>query len=186
METLKRTQLGKSYWDNNGAYQNEYEQLYKNLVKPSGSSDTLHGELIRAISRLQHEYCNNGNCNACETETVSESVTCSSCCGSGYSDNDESEECCECCGSGEVEEDVEGDSSVSKFYSKFLYLIESSIPSCSNEVSEVSEIICGNFYGNKEQFSETRMQKYSNLFDRVIHFVLTTENTEIPEFYTKD
>lgn len=59
METLQ-----KCYWNEEGKYQNIYSKLYADLVEDSGSSETVQGELIRAISRLYHEYCNNGNCNA--------------------------------------------------------------------------------------------------------------------------
>ena len=57
---------GKSYWDGTGQYQTEYKTLCDNLVPDSGSAATLHGELIRAITRLSYEYYNNGNCNARE------------------------------------------------------------------------------------------------------------------------
>lgn len=187
METLIKTESGKSYWDGNGVYQKEYTLMYDNLVKPSGSSDTLHGELIRAISRLQHEYCNNGNCNACNVEMKQETelYTCSECNGSGEVNE---EICNECCGSGEIEEsyEVECGASVSQYYSNFLHLIEVSIPSCEKEINAVCNIICENLYSIKEQFSENRMKAYTDLFDRVMHFVLTTEDKEIPSTYTKD
>jgi hypothetical protein len=64
MTELKLTPKGKSYWDQNGAYHNEFDQLTESLMAPSGSSETLHGELIRACNRLVYEHCNNGNCNA--------------------------------------------------------------------------------------------------------------------------
>ena len=68
MQEVKLTELGKSYWNSNGAYQAEYDKLYGELVPASGSAETLKGELIRAISRLVYEHCNNGNCNAREVD----------------------------------------------------------------------------------------------------------------------
>ena len=59
MKTIKFTKSENSYYNGNGAYQKEYEELYKKLVPNSGSAQTIHGELIRAISRLLHEYYNN-------------------------------------------------------------------------------------------------------------------------------
>lgn len=59
----KVTQLGNSYWNNNGAYQTEYDELYDKLVPLKGEAKTIDGEKVRAVSRLFYEFCNNGNCN---------------------------------------------------------------------------------------------------------------------------
>lgn len=66
VSAIRHTESGKSYWGNNGAYNEEYSRLYDELVPASGDAKTVHGELIRAISRLGYEYNNNGNCNAAE------------------------------------------------------------------------------------------------------------------------
>ena len=76
MITQKRiTKKGNNYWKDSGAYQKEYEELYKKLVPNIGSSDTLNGELVRAISRLMYEYYNNANMNARQYEEVYNSYT---------------------------------------------------------------------------------------------------------------
>ena len=65
----KRTIIGKggwrknSYWGNSGSYQKEYKELYDKLVPPQGECDTIHGELVRCIGKLQYDYGNNGWCN---------------------------------------------------------------------------------------------------------------------------
>ena len=64
MEAMKRTPLGKSYWNNEGAYQKELDELSEKMPV-CGAADTLNGELVRAANRLYYDYCNNGNCNAC-------------------------------------------------------------------------------------------------------------------------
>lgn len=74
------TDMGKSYWDGNGAYSKEYGDLWNNLVPDKGSAKTINGELVRAIGRLNYEYYNNGNCNACEEDEDGEY------CISGYYD----------------------------------------------------------------------------------------------------
>ena len=68
---IKRTDAfnNESYWNNNGAYQKEGDELYEKLVPSEGAAETVHGELIRGINRLFHEYCNNGNGNAIEVVT---------------------------------------------------------------------------------------------------------------------
>ena len=59
----KNTPKGKSYWDESGVYQKQYDQLYEELVPASGEAATLDGRLLRSISRLYYDYCNNGNGN---------------------------------------------------------------------------------------------------------------------------
>ncbi len=50
------TPIGKNYWRGNGIYQTEYDELYDKLVPSSGEAPTVHGELIRGISRLTYDY----------------------------------------------------------------------------------------------------------------------------------
>ena len=187
MENLKSTQLGNSYWAETGIYQKEYSELYNKFIKPSGKCDTLHGELIRSISRLFYEYCNNGNCNACSVESTTEYVTCVSCGGQGcFQGDDELEDCNECFGEGQIEEDVDGETSVNEFYANFLGLIYDSIPEARKAVDEVENLITQNLYSSKNQFSDDNMQLYNNLCDIVIHYVLNSEDKQIPESYKND
>ena len=62
----KETLKGKSYWDGSGAYQKEFEKLEEELIPASGPADTVHGKMLRAISRLYYDFCNNGNGNVFE------------------------------------------------------------------------------------------------------------------------
>lgn len=64
IKTMKRTPVGKSYWNENGAYEKETNELWSRLVPAQGKAATVNGELIRIAHRLYHEYFNNGNCNA--------------------------------------------------------------------------------------------------------------------------
>jgi len=57
------TPIGKTYWSDEGIYQKEYKALYECYVPDSGDAPTIHGELLRAVSRLHYDYFNNGNCN---------------------------------------------------------------------------------------------------------------------------
>jgi len=59
----KNTIKGKSYWNESGAYQKQYDQLYEELVPASGEAGTSDGRLLRSITRLYYDYCNNGNGN---------------------------------------------------------------------------------------------------------------------------
>ena len=53
-------------WDGNHPRQAEWEALWDKHVPDSGEADTPYGEAIRGLGRLQHEYYNNGFCNALE------------------------------------------------------------------------------------------------------------------------
>lgn len=52
--------LDKTYWSSNGKFQKDYDRLYEKLVPQSGKCETLEGELLRAASRISHDFYNNG------------------------------------------------------------------------------------------------------------------------------
>ena len=150
MQEVKLTELGKSYWNANGAYQAEYDKLYNELVPASGSAETLKGELIRAISRLVYEHCNNGNCNAREVDNP-------------YSWDED-----------EYFDEFDGEGYVSDFYDKFLLLIHNYVPSAEALVELVRETICD----NPNDFSDEVMGIYAHLCDHVIHYCLDPANPD--------
>lgn len=193
---VKTTELGKSYWDESGAYQKEYKELYDKLVPSSGSSETLHGELIRAISRLFYDYCNNGNCNAAEAKYGEKEYTCYDCGGSGEIEVDDegNVEACESCGGSGVytEEEIE-EVEITPFYGKFLDLIQDSLEKefDANDVHEivstVEEIIKISVEDNgSNYFNRENMAAYNKLSDYVIWYVLNTEDVKLPENYKRD
>ena len=185
------TEKGKSYWDSNGAYQKEYDELYDKLVPPQGDSETIHGELIRCASRFFYEYCNNGNCNAVDIETVyeTESEECSECYGSGeadtsddiHLDSDEVIPCMSCDGSGEhyYEETYDGDKFITEYYSEMIGFLSNNL--IENEL--VDDLV--SFMGDKSvgygrySFSDDEMGVYNRLVDSVMFQVLTTDNKRI-------
>jgi len=186
MKALKLTELGKSYWNSNGVYQVEFDKLTKELMPAEGEGETLHAELIRACNRLTYEYCNNGNCNACEMGPT-EYYECHQCKGSGeiyFGDNEgDYGECDYCNGEGEIEED--GDCEVSAMYNNFLKLIRESINTqeISNICSKITIFIEGNHYGSKSRNFDNDINLYNELIDRIVYHVLTTEDKEIPKWY---
>jgi hypothetical protein len=163
------TLMPKSYWSSTGIYQEQFDKLYEKMVPSEGRSTTLNGELIRAISRLFYEYCNNGNCNSCETHYEDEEYFT----GEYDEDGDEIWD----------SEEVETDSNVSRMYSEFLSLIDSTVPGTNVLVNKIENIITSNSYGSRENFSDERMNVYNELCDRVIFYVLNNEDKEIPSFY---
>ena len=52
--------MENTYWNDNGLYQEEYEQMSNDLVPASGKCDTLAGEMVRAAQRLGYDFYNNG------------------------------------------------------------------------------------------------------------------------------
>jgi hypothetical protein len=52
--------MEKTYWNNQGTYQKEYDRMVNDLVPSMGKCDTVAGELIRAASRLGYDFYNNG------------------------------------------------------------------------------------------------------------------------------
>ena len=51
------------YWNSEGKYQKQQEELFEALVPDMGSCDTLGGEVLRAASRIYYDAYNNGFCN---------------------------------------------------------------------------------------------------------------------------
>lgn len=172
---IKLTEVGNSYWSGTGAYQKEYENIYGFAVPNSGTSLSLKGELVRAISRLGHEHCNNGNCNARNSHYETHEERCWNCNGSGYHDEEEEDECYDCCGSGYIEEEEEAEATVSEFYDKFLDLIEENVPNTSKLTDAVRKLICE----HPNDFSEKGMATYNILFDTVMAWVIDKDNKDI-------
>lgn len=50
-----------SYWNNNGKYNLEYENLWRRLVPAEGKASTVAGEVLRAVSRLYYRWYNDGD-----------------------------------------------------------------------------------------------------------------------------
>lgn len=71
MKDLLLSTPTNTYWNGKGANQQEFIRLSNKFMETSGSSQTLNGEVIRAINRLYYEFCNNGNCNAVEEDVNS-------------------------------------------------------------------------------------------------------------------
>lgn len=178
------TEDGKSYWNSNGAYQKEFDELYDKLVPAQGEADTVHGEMLRAASRLFYDFCNNGNCNVIDvkTETETEYTTCHNCNGSGevYTDDDEeeSETCPECRGSGEIEEEVEvdGEIEIDGYYQKMIDVIEENLIN-KKPLQKLIDFLMDKSRGySRYKFNNEEMRIYNDLTDEIVYQVLTTEN----------
>lgn len=180
----KETPLGKSYWANNGAYQVDRERLYDKLVPSSGYAPTIHGEMIRSVSRLFYDFCNNGNCNAVDTKMEE----CHQCGGCGYEefydvvDEDGEEECrtedCHWCdGSGQDE----GESFVTEYYQEMLDFLNEFLNDNKCVGSLEDFMIKGAGY-SRYKFDDAEMDVYNKVVDAVMYQVLTTENKPNPYF----
>jgi len=180
----KETPLGKSYWANNGAYQVDRERLYDKLVPFSGDAPTIHGEMIRSVSRLFYDFCNNGNCNAVDTKMEE----CHQCGGCGYEefydiddeDGDEgcrTEDCHWCDGSGEDE----GEKFVTEYYQEMLDFLNEFLKDKKCVGSLEDFMIKGAGY-SRYKFDDAEMDVYNKVVDAVMYQVLTTENKPNPYF----
>ena len=135
-----------------------------------GQADTLHGELIRAVSRLCYDYYNNGNMNATHIGYETEEVSCS-CYGSD-------EECEECGVYGRVDEEYEV-YSIAPMYDHFLEIVKDEIKG-----SEVAIKIISNMIENNQSCNYSEEEKiYNELVDRVVYFCLQTENKPLENKY---
>jgi hypothetical protein len=188
-QTFKSTPAGQTYWNGQGAYQMEYDELYSKLVPDSGSAASLNGELIRGATRLSYEFYNNGNCNACERIYSQTTCQCYDCGGDGYftsgDEDEDDQECRTCYGTGETEDD-DYECQVDEFYNAFLNLIKISVPDTYEITEKIHRVIISDSYGDMLQYTDARNQAYVELMDRVMHYVTTNEDQEIPTWYTRD
>lgn len=162
----------KCYWNSKGKYQNIHDKMYKEKVPKQGSSDTVQGELIRAVSRLYYDYCNNGNINA-KDETWEEV-------GTGMYEQEWDEDTEEYVDGGEEMEYECTDIQVSKFYGNFLQLIEEFVPNANIEA--VENVIC---QFNRCTFEGKELQAYIDITDLVISWVARNkfEKLTFPDWY---
>lgn len=59
-----KTEYKKSYWNGTGAYDGKLLKMHMDkLIPNTHNAQTIHGELLRCVSNLIHEYNNNGNGN---------------------------------------------------------------------------------------------------------------------------
>ena len=184
----------KSYWDNEDQFQKEYDELYNELVPASGRAENLFGEAIRAVSRLGHEYLNNGNCNARETtEIEGEWVECPYCGGSGVCEDEDGEEydCTECGGEGGYYEESEYDYYISEFYGEFINLLREffkqyNVAEIGDKYLDQIESIILTCDDTRDYFSDENRQAYDAIVDIVVAVILKegVENSpELPEWY---
>jgi hypothetical protein len=160
MESLKSTIAPNSYWNGNGVYQKEYQSLFDLYVPTEGKAETICGELLRAISRLSYEYYNNGNCNARE-RCFQRSLTSLRCYQSDDESDDESDD----------DSDQDYEVKIDSFYKEKLDLIKETIPELKKQVEEIEEIILI----RPDDFTDYNRQKYNDLSDQVIYYVLKKE-----------
>ena len=173
------TPLGQSYWYANGIYQEEYNTFHTKLVPATGYAPTIHGEMIRCVSRLYYDFCNNGNCNAVDMKMEE----CHQCGGWGYEEsyNDdeeqETEDCHWCDGSGEGE----GERFVTEYYQEMLHFLNEFLndTKCLGKLEDF--MLNGAGYA-KYKFDEAEMDVYNKVVDAVMYQVLTTENKTNPYF----
>jgi len=191
---IKRTANGVSYWNDKGAYTEEYTKLYDELVPSSGEATTNRGEILRSISRLAYEYYNNGNGNAVECEYYEETSKCQNCNGSGYIEDLDDEgnvievECDECFGSGEVSEECEGDNHITEIWQYFLdnlYAVakdprvgKAFSDMLFDAVRNLEDFLLGtnhslSAYAPKVMFSEHNESIYNRVIDYIMWYLLT-------------
>ena len=60
---MSNVDTSKTYWDNEGKYQEQYNAAWKALIPVSGEAKDGWPEALRSISRIGYDYYNNGFCN---------------------------------------------------------------------------------------------------------------------------
>ena len=64
---MSNVNTSKTYWDNEGKYQEQYDAAWKALIPLEGEAGDGWPEALRSISRIGYDYYNNGFCNLWQT-----------------------------------------------------------------------------------------------------------------------
>ena len=64
---MSNVDTSKTYWDNEGKYQEQYTKAWEQLIPASGEAKNGWPEALRAISRIGYDYYNNGFANLWQT-----------------------------------------------------------------------------------------------------------------------
>ena len=77
---------------------------------------------------------------------------------------------------------------VSKFYGRFIDLIERSVPDAAEAMDGVRVVITSNLYSKKNQFCDMYSLPYDRMMDIVTHYVANNRDNDqpIPAWYEKD
>lgn len=175
----KHTPKGGNYWGETGIYWNEYSKLWDELVPQSGQAETIVGEMIRCISRLQYDYYNNGNCNVQEVNSYYEYETCGNCDGDGEVEDDWDEDgnpiaemCNECCGSGEIQEEYDGNPTINDYYQDMIDFLHKHTEDKSKIDNLVEFLTDGSNSYSNYSFTDNEESVYVELMDEVMYSVL--------------
>ena len=194
MKNLILSNPKQHYWNKEGGNQEQMDRLTTKFMPPSGRSDNFVGEVIRAINRLYHEFCNNGNGNALNCETIpGDWIPCNLCGGDGvireeYNDDEEYIEeitCPDCDGEGGYYEDDEYEYSLDSFFENFIKLIREYFTekNCEDGINSINDI--QSIIENQGNTTEYNISKYDRCVDYIVWLVLNDEDNQkpIPEWY---
>ena len=144
------TPIGKTYWNDDGIYQKEFTRHYDWYVPNSGDAPTIHGELLRAVSRLNYDYFNNGNCN------VQEVIE---------------DDCPDCYGTGWQESDYD-DEDIDEYYQRMIDFLQE-YSNAQNEIDELVKFLTDYYhYRRPNLFAEKKAQLYTRLIDKIMQQIL--------------
>jgi hypothetical protein len=159
-----------NFWNGNHPLSEALTNLEDRFIPPKGRASTPHGEAIRAISRLNYEYFNNGNCNAAEINKE----TCPTCDGDGYevidweAEEEETRDCSVCDGDCYIVDGMD----IDPFYEDLLSHITAYVPKSMRLVSDVQKLICDPRLNYNYEYDQAESDVYNALTAHVIMWVV--------------
>lgn len=159
--TLSFTNTAGGYRDETSPNNSIDAELWQALVPQSGRASTVHGELLRAASRIYRDAYQNGGGNIVEFED--NGYSCDHC---GFYDEEEDER-------GDHEDQCDGGWVISDNYKELFAILDKELPSKGREVlAKVRQELLDGIIGMPSI-------AFEHLVDHTIHLILTTENESL-------
>jgi len=151
----------KTYWNNGGKHQKDYDILMEALVPHEGKAKTREGEVLRAVTNITYDYYNNGNCNI--AHKVNKPCHNEDC----FEDEDE---CMWCGGDGTV---LSNPRIASDHWANQLSAIRYTVPKVADDVDKVVKLIKDPEKHYNYAYDGEEQILYENLLNKCIEWVLT-------------
>ena len=158
--------------------QKDYEK-FTSFIPTEGKADTLEIELLRLITNLYYDFCNNGNGNVREKIIEYAENQCYICSGDGtikFPDG-EVEDCDDCGGEGWIEEEVDWEYVYAQGWEDDITFLREHLPKSNYLIDRLEDLIL--FY-EKYNFDDSQLNRYDVIVINVLDLIKSKLFIHVP------